>query len=171
MRLQGKVAMIFQCCGAMRNINTFGKVPMKFAPLPKVKREGSEVAAKAKKVEGLAGELGGTVSLVVTEYRGLKVGELQELRRRLRPRGIEYHVVKNSLFARAADQSGKGELRSILAGPTAVAIGNGDEVELAKVTPSEPAQGPMGMPPRPPANASMPPPSGPAPAAAKIGGN
>jgi peptidyl-prolyl cis-trans isomerase C len=46
-----------------------------------------------------------------------------------------------------------------------------DEVELAKVTPSEPAQGPMGMPPRPPANASMPPPSGPAPAAAKIGGN
>jgi len=69
---------------------------------------------------------------VVTEYRGLKVGELQELRRRLRPRGIEYHVVKNSLFARAAEQSGKGELRSILAGPTAVAIGNGDEVELAK---------------------------------------
>src|SRR5207247_9644501 len=99
---------------------------------PKVKREGGGGAAKAKKVEGRAGELGGTVSRVVTEYRGLKVGELQELRRRLRPRGIEYHVVKNSLFARAAEQSGKGELRSILAGPTAVAIGNGDEVELAK---------------------------------------
>jgi large subunit ribosomal protein L10 len=99
---------------------------------PKVKRKGGGVAAKAKKVEGLAGDLGDGVSLVVTEYRGLKVGELQELRRRLRPRGIEYHVVKNSLFARAADQSGKGELRSILAGPTAVAIGKGDEVELAK---------------------------------------
>jgi large subunit ribosomal protein L10 len=99
---------------------------------PKVKRKGGGVAAKAKKVEGLAGELDGTVSLVVTEYRGLKVGELQELRRRLRPRGIEYHVVKNSLFARAAEQSGKGELRSILAGPTAVAIAAGDEVELAK---------------------------------------
>ena len=88
--------------------------------------------AKAKKVEGLARELGGDVSLVVTEYRGLKVGELQELRRRLRPRGIEYHVVKNSLFARAAEQSGKSELRSMLAGPTAVAIGDGDEVDLAK---------------------------------------
>src|SRR5213078_3943258 len=99
---------------------------------PKVKRKGGGVAAKAKKVESLAGELSGTVSLVVTEYRGLKVTELQELRRRLRPRGIEYHVVKNSLFARAAEQSGKGELRSILAGPTAVAIGNGDEVERAK---------------------------------------
>jgi len=99
---------------------------------PKVKRKGGGVAAKARKVEELAGELRGTVSLVVTEYRGLKVGELQQLRRRLRPRGIEYHVVKNSLFARAAEQSGKGELRSILAGPTAVAIGDVDEVELAK---------------------------------------
>ena len=99
---------------------------------PKVKRKGGGIAAKAKKVEGLAGELKGTVSLVVTEYRGLKVTELQELRRRLRPRGIEYHVVKNSLFARAAEQSGKSELRSILSGPTAVAMGNVDEVELAK---------------------------------------
>ena len=35
-------------------------------------------------------------------------------------------------LTRAADQSGKGELRSLLAGPTAVAIGDGDEVELAK---------------------------------------
>lgn len=99
---------------------------------PKVKRKGGGVPAKAKQVEGLAGELGGNVSLVVTEYRGLKVGELQELRRRLRPRGIEYHVVKNSLFARAAEQSGKGELRTMLAGPTAIAVGDGDEVELAK---------------------------------------
>src|SRR5256886_2703761 len=99
---------------------------------PKVKRKGGGVPAKAKKVEGLTGELGGDVSLVVTDYRGLKVGELQGLRRRLRPRGIEYHVVKNSLFARAAEQSGKGELRAMLAGPTAVAIGDGDEVELAK---------------------------------------
>jgi large subunit ribosomal protein L10 len=99
---------------------------------PKVKRKGGGVPAKAKVVESLAGELRGTVSLVVTEYRGLKVGELQELRRRLRPRGIEYHVVKNSLFARAADKSGKGELRSLLAGPTAVAVGDLDEVDLAR---------------------------------------
>jgi len=99
---------------------------------PKVKRKGGGIPAKAKKVEGLAGELGGNVSLVITDFRGLKVGELQGLRRRLRPRGIEYHVVKNSVFVRAAEQSGKSELRSMLAGPTAVAIGDGDEVELAK---------------------------------------
>src|SRR6267378_629007 len=99
---------------------------------PKVKRKGGGVAAKSRKVDSLAATLSKDSSIVVTEYRGLKVGELQELRRRLRPRGVDYHVVKNSLFARAAEQSGKAELRSILAGPTAVAIGNGDEVELAK---------------------------------------
>jgi large subunit ribosomal protein L10 len=99
---------------------------------PKVKRKGGGIPAKAKKVEGLVSDLAGDISLVVTEYRGLKVGELQALRRRLQPRGIRYHVVKNSLFARAAEQSGKGELRSMLSGPTAVAIGDGDEVELAK---------------------------------------
>src|SRR2546427_2905335 len=99
---------------------------------PKVKRKGGGIPMKAKKVEGLTAEIAAASSFVVTEYRGLKVGELQQLRRRLRPRGIEYHVVKNSLFARAAEKSGKSELRSILAGPTAVAIGDGDEVELAK---------------------------------------
>src|SRR2546426_10014967 len=99
---------------------------------PKVKRKGGGIRMKAKKVDVLTSELAAASSFVVTEYRGLKVGELQGLRRRLRPRGIEYHVVKNSLFARAAEKSGKAELRSILAGPTAVAIGNGDEVELAK---------------------------------------
>jgi len=99
---------------------------------PKVKRKGGGIPMKAKKVESLTAEIAAASSFVVTEYRGLKVGELQQLRRRLRPRGIEYHVVKNSLFARAAEQSGKSELRSILSGPTAVAMGNVDEVELAK---------------------------------------
>src|SRR2546426_5515703 len=99
---------------------------------PKVKRKGGGIRMKAKKVDVLTSELAAASSFVVTEYRGLKVGELQGLRRRLRPRGIEYHVVKNSLFARAAEQSGKSALRSMLAGPTAVAIGDGDEVELAK---------------------------------------
>ncbi len=99
---------------------------------PKVKRKGGGIAAKAKKVDGLAAGLGGDAALIVTEYRGLKVSELQGLRRRLRPRGVEYHVVKNSLFARAADKVGKGELRSLLSGPTAIAVGSGDEIELAK---------------------------------------
>jgi large subunit ribosomal protein L10 len=99
---------------------------------PKVKRKGGGVAAKSRKVDSLAATLSKDSSIVVTEYRGLKVGDLQELRRRLRPRGVDYQVVKNSLFARAAEKTGKSGLRSLLAGPTAVALSSGDEVELAK---------------------------------------
>lgn len=99
---------------------------------PKTKRKGGGVPAKAKAVEGLQGQLERSNAIIITEYRGLTVAELQDLRRKLRPKGVEYHVVKNSLFTRAAEGSGRGALRSLLSGPTAVALGTGDEVELAK---------------------------------------
>ena len=103
---------------------------------PRVKRKGGGVAAKAKKVDALVEEIGRSPAIVVTEYRGLTVHQLQDLRRRLRPRGVEYHVVKNTLFLRAAEAAGRGGLRSLLVGPTAVALsgddGKADEVELAK---------------------------------------
>ncbi|HEV2010778.1 MAG TPA: 50S ribosomal protein L10 [Candidatus Limnocylindria bacterium] len=99
---------------------------------PKTKRKGGGVPAKAKAVEGLQRELERSTAIIVTEYRGLTVAELQDLRRKLRPKGVEYHVVKNSLFTRAAEGSGRGALRSLLSGPTAVALGTSDEVDLAK---------------------------------------
>ena len=99
---------------------------------PKTKRKGGGIPAKAKAVQGLQQELTNASAVIVTEYRGLKVTELQDLRRRLLPRGVEYHVVKNSLFGRAADGSGRGGLRSLLSGPTAIALGTSDEVEFAK---------------------------------------
>lgn len=98
---------------------------------PKVKRKGGGVAAKAKQVESLAEQIAASKAVVVTEYRGMTVQELQDLRRRLRPKGVEYHVVKNSLFRRAAEKSGRS-MAQILVGPTAVALGAIDEVELAK---------------------------------------
>ncbi len=99
---------------------------------PKVKRKGGGVPAKSRAVDALAEQLSGSTSLVVTEYRGLKVTELQELRKRLRPKKIEYHVVKNSLISRAATKTQREGLKALLAGPTAIAFSNGDEVELAK---------------------------------------
>ncbi len=104
---------------------------------PKVKRKGGGVAAKAAAVDALAGGVAAAPAFVVTEYRGLTVQELQDLRRKLRPRGVEYHVVKNTLFARAAEKAGRGGLRSLLVGPTAVAVPREgerriDEVELAR---------------------------------------
>lgn len=103
---------------------------------PKVKRKGGGVAAKREKVGSLAEHLTGSSAIVVTEYRGLKVGELQDLRRKLRAKGVEYHVVKNTLFSRAAADAGRDAIRPLLAGPTAIAIpGKGqkiDEVEMAR---------------------------------------
>jgi large subunit ribosomal protein L10 len=99
---------------------------------PKTRRKGGGVAAKSAKVDALSEQLASSPAVIVTEYRGLTVQDLQDLRRRLRPRGVEYHVVKNSLFARAAEKSGRGDMRAMLAGPTAVALGALDEVELAK---------------------------------------
>jgi large subunit ribosomal protein L10 len=99
---------------------------------PKVKRKGGGVPAKSKAVDALAERLAGSTALIVTEYRGLRVTELQELRKRLRARRVEYHVVKNSLLSRAASKIKRDGLTKLLAGPTAIAFSNGDEVELAK---------------------------------------
>ncbi len=99
---------------------------------PKVKRKGGGVPAKSRAVDALAEQLRGSTAVIVTDYRGLKVGELQDLRKRLRPKGVEYHVVKNSLFTRAAEKTDRRGLESLLTGPTAVALGKIDEVELAK---------------------------------------
>jgi large subunit ribosomal protein L10 len=99
---------------------------------PKTKRKGGGMPAKAKAVEGLTEQLERSTAIIVTEYRGLTVAELQGLRRKLRPKGVEYHVVKNSLFSRAAEGSGRGALRALLTGPTAVALGTTDDVDLAK---------------------------------------
>ena len=99
---------------------------------PKVKRKGGGVPAKSRAVDALAEQLSSSTGVVVTEYRGLKVSELQDLRKRLRPRGIEYHIVKNSLISRAASKTHREGLAKLLSGPTAIALSNGDEVELAK---------------------------------------
>ncbi|HEU5288404.1 MAG TPA: 50S ribosomal protein L10 [Candidatus Limnocylindria bacterium] len=99
---------------------------------PKTKRKGGGIPAKSRAVDALAAQLSASTAVIVTEYRGLKVTELQELRKRLRPKGVEYHVVKNSLLSRAASKTQRESLGKLLAGPTAVALTKGDEVELAK---------------------------------------
>jgi large subunit ribosomal protein L10 len=99
---------------------------------PKVKRKGGGVPAKSRAVDALAEQLSASTALIVTDYRGLKVTEFQDLRKRLRPRGVEYHVVKNSLLSRAASKTQREGLSKLLSGPTAIAFSKGDEVELAK---------------------------------------
>jgi len=70
---------------------------------------------------------------VVTDYRGLKTPELNELRRKLRENNAEYKVVKNSLAQIAAKNTGKNYLDNAFKGPVGVAFGYGDAAKTAKV--------------------------------------
>ncbi len=85
-------------------------------------------AAVAELVEAFAG----SDRAVVSDYRGLSVADIGVVRRSLRDKGISYRVVKNRLAKIAADQVGRGELSSLLLGPSAIALGGTDEVALAK---------------------------------------
>jgi large subunit ribosomal protein L10 len=70
---------------------------------------------------------------IVVDYRGLKVGPITELRKRLIKAGAEMHVVKNSLFRVAAKEAGMGDLGANLTGQLAVVTGQRDVSSAAKV--------------------------------------
>jgi large subunit ribosomal protein L10 len=68
----------------------------------------------------------------VADYRGLKVSEMQAVRRTLRDSGVQLTVAKNRLLKIAADEADRTELKPLLTGPTALATIDGDEATMAK---------------------------------------
>jgi large subunit ribosomal protein L10 len=86
---------------------------------------------KAAAVAEIADKLRSSNAAVLTEYRGLTVTQLQELRRSLRGNAT-YAVVKNTLTTIAAKEAGVEGLDAELAGPSAIAFVTGDPVEAAK---------------------------------------
>src|SRR5260370_21124603 len=87
--------------------------------LPRARKE-----QKAEQVELLVEKLKKAKVAVLTDYRGLKVSQIQELRGKLRTGNVEYRVVKNTLARRAADSAGHGALESELERPIAIAFGS-----------------------------------------------
>lgn len=87
---------------------------------------------KRQLVEGLVDQLGQAKGAVLTDYKGIGVNKLTELRRQLRNEGVEFKVVKNTLAKRAADELGITELKAHLEGPTAIAYSLEDPVAPAK---------------------------------------
>lgn len=69
---------------------------------------------------------------IVTDYRGLTVSEMTQLRRHLGEAGSQYHVIKNSMARLAADKAGKEELKDLLTGPCAIAFGYGEVSDPAR---------------------------------------
>jgi large subunit ribosomal protein L10 len=87
---------------------------------------------KAEIVEQLTELLSQNKFIIATEYRGLSVSEMSQLRRQLREVNSEFHVVKNTLAKFAAEKAGKPGLAQYLQGPIALALCRGDAVQLAK---------------------------------------
>jgi large subunit ribosomal protein L10 len=90
-------------------------------------------AEKQAAVTALAGRLRRAPTLYLTDFTGLDVARINELRRRFRAAGIEYVVVKNTLALRAFAEAQVSGLDEFLGGPTALVLAGTDPVAAAKV--------------------------------------
>jgi large subunit ribosomal protein L10 len=87
--------------------------------------------AKRETVAELREALSASRTLIVSEYRGLTVKEIAEIRRALRKQDVSYRIVKNRLLRIAAQDTIGDALSPMLTGPTAIAFGN-DESSTTK---------------------------------------
>jgi len=88
---------------------------------------------KREAVTLLAEKLARATAAVVTDYRGLTVKQLEDLRNQMRAQGMEYVVVKNTLARRAALEAGVADFGSALTGPVGLALGFGELAAPAKL--------------------------------------
>ena len=90
------------------------------------------LAAKSETVKEISEKAKKSQTIIVCEYRGLTVAQIQEVRRALRKEKAEMNVYKNSLVERAVDELGYKELNDILKGPNAIVFSE-DVIAGAKV--------------------------------------
>lgn len=90
-------------------------------------------AGKEQLVQGVTEKVKQSAAFFLTEYRGLKVSEMTELRQELKKVQSDLQVIKNRLIKRAIDGGDLGGLEEYLKGPTAVAFASEDAVGTAKV--------------------------------------
>ncbi len=88
---------------------------------------------KEEVVQSLAERFQRAKAVVLTDFQGLKVDQMTELRQRLKDQGLEYLVVKNTLLKLAGKDSPAQELTSDLTGPNGLGFSYDDPVTLAKV--------------------------------------
>jgi large subunit ribosomal protein L10 len=89
--------------------------------------------SKTEAIKALTEAFGGAPDFIFTEYRGLTVAQITELRKQLRAKDAVYRVVKNN-FARIAFEEMKApDVSAHLTGPTAIAIASRDANEVAKI--------------------------------------
>ena len=87
---------------------------------------------KIDRVSALQEKLERSIIMVTADYTGVSVNEMIELRRRMRAAGVEFTIVKNTLMDLAAEAANRPQVKDIVGGPTAVAFGYNDPVEVAR---------------------------------------
>jgi len=88
---------------------------------------------KVRTVEELREKFGKANSVILTDYKGLNVAQLTEMRNHLRKCGAEYKVVKNTLARRASEGTVIGQIEDYFTGTTGLVIGYGDIAAPVKV--------------------------------------
>mgnify|MGYP000227821917 CR=1 FL=1 len=87
---------------------------------------------KKEEVANLAAKMKEAKIILLTDYRGINVADVTELRSELRKSDSEYKVIKNNIIRRALAENGIEGLDDLLEGPTAVIMNNEDYLEAAK---------------------------------------
>ena len=108
--------------------------PLRFYQIGK---GGVKVLVNLEEKKGIVKDLNDRFSkaavVIVTDYKGLDVAAINDLRRRLRNEDVEYQVVKNSLMIRASEQTDVALIKETFKGPNAVALSYSDPIAPAKV--------------------------------------
>jgi large subunit ribosomal protein L10 len=92
-----------------------------------------KIADKKQVVEDLKEKFATTKVIIVTDYKGLNVAQMTELRRKLSEASVEYKVVKNTLLKRASEGTDALLLADVFKGPSGIALSYDDPVAPAKV--------------------------------------
>ncbi len=88
--------------------------------------------AKEDRVNQLKEKLERCSIAIATDYTGISVNTMTELRQRMRAAGVEFVVIKNTLAHRAAEAAGRPQAKEVIQGPTAIAFGYAEAVDVAK---------------------------------------
>jgi large subunit ribosomal protein L10 len=91
------------------------------------------IEKKKKLVENLKEKINSAKVVLISDYRGISVKQITDLRKKLRSDGTEYKVFKNTLIKRALSDAGFKGLEDVLEGPVALLFGYEDPVEPLKV--------------------------------------
>lgn len=92
-----------------------------------------ELIEKKKIVENLQERFSKSAIVIITDYKGLDVATINELRGKLKEENIEYQVVKNTLLTRASVETDVDLIKEHFRGPSAVALSYDDPVAPAKI--------------------------------------